>query len=156
MIYPIVMVLLVPACARLADRWRARAGFVAGGGLLAGASAFALLGGGAEDPARIALMLLGLGLGQALSIAALSGLVGDYGRRHAGEVTEGSVYGIFRLVERTGNALGPPVAGALLGLYGFADAAMIVGGAAMACALVFGLAALALRPADLDAKGAEG
>ena len=156
MIYPIVMVLLVPTCAKLADRWRARAAFVAVGGLLAGASAFALAGGGDEDPARIALMLLGLGLGQALSIAALSGLVGDYGRRHAGEVTEGSVYGIFRLVERTGNALGPPVAGALLGLYGFADAAMIVGGAAMACALVFGLAALALRPADLDVEGVEG
>ena len=29
------------------------------------------------------------------------------------------------------------------------------GGAAMACALVFGLAALALRPADLDVEGLE-
>ncbi|MDF2233945.1 MFS transporter [Albimonas sp. CAU 1670] len=156
MIYPIVMVLLVPACAKLADRWQARAGFVAAGGLVAGASAFALAGGGAQEPARIAVMLLGLGLGQAISIAALSGLVGDYGRRHAHEVTEGSVYGIFRLVERTGNALGPPVAGALLGLYGFAGAAMIVGGAVMACALAFGLAALALRPRDLEADGVEG
>lgn len=135
MIYPIIMVLLVPRFAALADRWNMRAPFVAVGGLVAGASAFVMLGETGEAT-LVAVMLLGLGLGQAISIAPLSGLVGELGRELPG-VSESSVYGIFRLVERTGNALGPLIAGALLGIYGFSGAVMIIGGAMALCALAF-------------------
>ena len=82
-------------------------------------------------------MLAGLGLGQAISIAPLSGLVGEMGRALPGSVTESSVYGIFRLVERTGNALGPVVGGLLLGIYGFSATVMIIGGGMALCALLF-------------------
>jgi predicted MFS family arabinose efflux permease len=136
MIYPIAMVLLVPFFASLADRWNMRAQFVAVGGLVAGASAFAVLAGGAYT-LPIAAMLFGLGLGQAISIAPLSGLVGELGRDLPAGISESSVYGIFRLVERTGNALGPLVAGILLGAYGFSTTVAIIGGAMAVCALLF-------------------
>jgi Na+/melibiose symporter-like transporter len=84
-------------------------------------------------------MLLGLGLGQAISIAALSGLVGEFSRTLPAGVNENSVYGVFRLVERSGSALGPLVAGTLLGLYGFSTTIMIIGGGAALCAVLFAL-----------------
>jgi predicted MFS family arabinose efflux permease len=137
MIYPIAMVVLVPLFAALADRHDMRAPFVALGGLIAGLSAFAVMIGG-NGTIPIAVMLLGLGIGQAVSIAALSGLVGELGRDLPQGVSENSVYGIFRLIERTGNALGPLIAGALLGLYGFSTTVMMIGGAAAILALSFG------------------
>ena len=136
MIYPIAMVVLVPFFASLADRWNMRAQFVGLGGLVAGVSAFVVYLGGAHIM-PIAAMLLGLGLGQAISIAPLSGLVGEMGRALPGNVSENSVYGIFRLVERTGNALGPLVGGVLLGIYGFSTTVMIIGGGMALCALLF-------------------
>jgi predicted MFS family arabinose efflux permease len=153
MIYPIAMVLLVPTFATLADRWNMRAGFVAGGGVLAGASAFVVAAGSPDIPV-IGIMLLGLGLGQAISIAALSGLVGDLGRQLPAGVTETSVYGIFRLVERTGNALGPLIAGGLLGFYGFSTTVMLIGGATALCALTFALATTFRRPTNLELPSA--
>lgn len=151
MIYPIAMVLLVPAFAALADRRNKRAQFVALGGLVAGLSGFAvLLDAGSILP--IALMLLGLGLGQAMSIAPLSGLVGELGRALPPTVNENSVYGIFRLVERTGSALGPLVAGALLGVYGFSTTVAIIGGTTAVCALLFLAVIGLLRPAKFELR----
>ncbi len=148
MIYPIAMVVLVPVFATLADRRGLRVQFVALGGLVAGLGAFAVLA-NAGSILPIALMLLALGLGQAMSIAPLSGLVGELGRRLP-DVNENSVYGMFRLVERTGNALGPLVAGALLGIYGFATTATIIGGTAAVCALLFLAVIGLLRPAKFE------
>ncbi len=155
MIYPVAMVLLVPTFASLADRWDMRASFVAGGGMLAGASAFVMLVAEPGVPA-MAAMLLGQGLGQALSIAALSGLVGDFARRLPGSVNESSVYGIFRLVERSGNALGPLLAGTLLGLYGFAATVTVIGSGVAACALIFGVTMIARRTTALELPTAGG
>jgi predicted MFS family arabinose efflux permease len=154
MIYPIMMVILVPVFARVSDRWERRSAFVALGGLIAGASAFFVLLGDGQQILPIALVLLGLGLGQAVSIAPLSGLVGELGRELGG-VNENSVYGIFRLVERTGNALGPLIAGALLGIYGFRTTVMLIGGATAVSAALFGtLLALAReRSAGVPAIG---
>jgi MFS family permease len=137
MIYPVAMVLLVPVFASLADRWDMRTGFVVIGGLVAGASAFAMLL-GADQIAPLALMLFGLGVGQAISIAPLSGLVGELSRELPTDVSETSVYGIFRLFERTGSAFGPLIAGALLGLYQFQMTVIIIGAATGLSALLFG------------------
>lgn len=136
MIYPIAMVLLVPVFASIADRSNMRVQFVALGGIVAGLSSFVLLAHG-DAVLMIALMLVGLGLGQAISIAPLSGLVGEVARDLPAEIGESSVYGIFRLVERTGNALGPLVSGLLLGLYGFETTVMIIGAGMAVCALCF-------------------
>jgi Na+/melibiose symporter-like transporter len=147
------MVLLVPFFASLADRWDMRAPFVGFGGLVAGSSAFLVLVGG-DETIPIALLLLGLGLGQAISIAPLSGLVGELGRELP-KVSENSVYGIFRLVERTGNALGPLIAGALLGTYGFSSTVMMIGGATAICAVSFGALIWLVRQPTIDAPARE-
>lgn len=155
MIYPIAMVLLVPVFAAIADRRNMRAQFVALGGLVAGLSAFAVLF-DADGVLLIAIMLAGLGLGQAISIAPLSGLVGELGRGLPAGVNENSVYGIFRLVERTGNALGPLVAGTLLGIYGFSATVAIIGGATAICALLFLAIVGLMRPARFGMPAARG
>ena len=104
----------------------------------------------------LAALLLLLGMGQAMSIAPQSALVGEFGRRLARPVGESTLYGIFRLVERTGSALGPILAGALLGLYGFPAAALAigagvaVGGALFAAAIA--VTAVRPKPAGDDAR----
>ncbi|MBX3539286.1 MAG: MFS transporter [Chelatococcus sp.] len=126
MVYPIAMVLLVPAFAALASRLNQRAPFVALGGIVAGLSGLSVLI-SAEEPLVLALMLGLFGIGQAISIAPQSALVGEFGRGLSGDISESSLYGIFRLVERTGNALGPAFAGFLLGRYGFTSAVVTIG-----------------------------
>ncbi|CAH1653187.1 MFS transporter [Chelatococcus asaccharovorans] len=126
MVYPIAMVILVPVFAALASRFNQRAPFVALGGIVAGLSGLSVLI-SAEEPLVLALMLGLFGIGQAISIAPQSALVGEFGRALAGDISDSSLYGIFRLVERTGNALGPACAGFLLGRYGFTSAVIVIG-----------------------------
>lgn len=145
MIYPLAMVVLVPVFASLADRDDRRVLFVIGGGLLAGLSGLVVLG----DPDNVfvlAAMLLLLGLGQAMSIAPQSALVGAFGKRLAAPVAESSVYGVFRLVERSGSALGPVLAGVLLALYGFSAAVVLIGLAVALGAALFGLTVMIAQP----------
>ena len=145
MIYPLAMVLLVPAFASLARGAGQRVRLVALGGMVAGLGALIVL----IDPdsvMAIGAVLLCLGLGQAMSIASQSALVGEFGNDLPEPVGEATLYGIFRLVERTGNALGPLVAGTLLGIYGFVPAVVGIGlGVAGGAALFALTAALAPR-----------
>lgn len=138
MVYPLVMVLLVPMFASVAGNVNRRTALVTGGGLVAGLGAM-LMTVGADSIYVIAAMLLMLGIGQAMSIAAQSALVGQYGAHLDGRISESSLYGIFRLIERIGSALGPAIGGALLGLYGFASGVVLIGACVAACAVVFGL-----------------
>ncbi|MGU3494994.1 MFS transporter [Xanthobacteraceae bacterium A53D] len=148
MIYPVIMVLAVPLFAALADRWSARSSFVAAGGLLAGAGALVVAFG--TSPLILALVLGLLGLGQAMSIAPQSALVADSARHVPGERSAG-VLGLFRLVERSGNAVGPAFAGVLLGTFGFVTSMMSIGGLVVVGAAAFVLAGR--RPARRKASG---
>ncbi|NBC31559.1 MAG: MFS transporter [Alphaproteobacteria bacterium] len=152
MIYPLAMVVLVPVFASLADRDDRRVLLVASGGLLAGLGTLLVLG----DPENVfvlAAMLLLLGLGQAMSIAPQSALVGAFGKKLATPVSEGAVYGVFRLIERSGSALGPVLGGLLLGLYGFSTAVMLIGLAVALGAALFGLTVMAVRRTGEAASG---
>jgi len=152
MIYPLAMVILVPVFASLADRDDRRVLLVTGGGLLAGLGTLLVLG----DPDNVFLlgaMLLLLGLGQAMSIAPQSALVGAFGKRLAAPVAEGSLYGVFRLIERSGSALGPVLGGLLLGLYGFSTAVMTIGLTVALGAALFGLAVAAAQRSGKAAQG---
>lgn len=135
-IYPLTMVLLVPLAARLADRWRQRGNFVVAGGLLAGASAMlAWPADGALMP--LAVVLLGLGLGQALSITPQSALVADLARSLP--VRQGAgILGLFRLTERGGSALGPAAGAWLLPAVGFGPALAVIGALTLGGSLVYG------------------
>ena len=124
-IYPLTMVLLVPLAARWADRWNQRSAFVVAGGLLAGASALLAWPAG-TSPMVLALVLLGLGLGQALSIAPQSALVADFASRCAPQ-QNAAVLGLFRLIERGGSALGPASGALLLAAWGLGPALASIG-----------------------------
>ena len=138
MIYPLMMVLGVPVFASLADRFKQRTTFVIAGCVVAGAGtlfAFAV-----PTPAVIAAILLMLGLGQAMSIASQSSLVADSARHVPGGRSAG-VLGLFRVVERGGNAAGPAVAGALFGIVGFSFATLSIGVMVLAGALGYAFSA---------------
>ena len=135
-IYPLTMVLLVPLAARLADRWGQRSAFVLAGGLLAGCSAILAWPAGAS-PTGLALVLLGLGLGQSLSIAPQSALVADFARGAPAGHGAG-ILGLFRLVERGGSALGPATGALLLPLLGFGPALATIGLGVVGASLAYG------------------
>ncbi len=135
MIYPLLMVLAVPFFAALADRWNARAGFVIAGGLVSGIGSMLV----PLHPSAVLIVvaLALLGLGQSMSIASQSALVADTAA-HAGGRPAG-VLGLFRLVERSGNAAGPAGAGVLLAAVGFSIATALLGAVVVAGAAVFAL-----------------
>lgn len=136
MIYPVLMVIAVPVFAALAERLKARAAFVVSGGLVAGTGTLLLLA-GTSIPIVAAVLAL-LGLGQAMSIAAQSALVAD-SAEHATKGGSAGVLGLFRLIERSGNAVGPAAAGLLLAAVGFASSAASIGILVVAGALGFAL-----------------
>ncbi|MFG1393416.1 MFS transporter [Xanthobacter agilis] len=135
MIYPLLMVLAVPVFAALADRLRARAAFVVAGGLVCGLGALAVPL--YPSVALIVFALAMLGLGQALSIASQSALVADMAALPG--FSSAGVLGLFRLVERSGNAAGPAAAGILLAAVGFSVTTAAMGVVVVAGAVAFAL-----------------
>ncbi len=144
-LYALAMIVLVPAVSRFSDRMGYRPGFVlVGAALSASAVVHPLLW---EAPWGEAVMVLQIGVAQALSITPQSALVGELGRRHLPDVPEGMVYGVFRLVERSGNAIGPALTAVILGSYGFNMALIVVG-----CVSALG-AVLYVAGVSLGSKG---
>lgn len=151
MLYGVLMLALSPLAARLADRWRERAAFVAAGGFVSGAAALAPL---AADPILgLVCTILGLGVAQAISISAQLALVPEVAAAECRAAGQGPVFGLFRLIERSGSAAGPFIAAALLMRFGPDGAAaglgaVAAGGAALfALVLAFERRAQARRPA---------
>ncbi|MFG1431618.1 MFS transporter [Xanthobacter sp. V2C-8] len=142
MIYPLLMVVAVPVFAALADRLQARATFVVAGGLVAGLGALVM----PLHPSvgLIVFALAMLGLGQALSIASQSALVADTAANRG--FSPAGVLGLFRLVERSGNAAGPAGAGILMAAIGFSFTTGLMGAVVVAGALVFALSGQRLAP----------
>ena len=138
MIYPLAMVLLVPVFARQADQGQRRTWFVLVGGLVAGGSALLAWPAG-NAPWGLALVLLGVGVGQALSITPQSAMVADLARSAPPRVGA-RVLGVFRLTERGGSALGPLVGAWLLAALGFGGAVAAIGVATLAGSAAYGLA----------------
>jgi len=135
MIYPLMMVAAVPLLAALADRLKARAGFVIAGGLISGLGAMAV----PLHPGVVAIVvaLALLGLGQALSIASQSALVADTAGLPG--FSSAGVLGLFRLVERSGNAAGPASAGVLMASVGFSVTTALLGVVVVAGAAAYAL-----------------
>ena len=92
-------------------------------------------GGGGVWP--LALVLLGLGMGQALSITPQSALIADLARSLPARQGAG-VLGLFRLTERGGSALGPAVGAWLLPVLGFGPAVAAVGALVLGGSLAYG------------------
>ena len=143
MTYGVMVVLLAPLAARWATT-RGRMEWLVGGGLmLSGLGGLVLLA-GADIPYVFAAMVL-VGGGQALSISAQSALVSEHCAVAIAELGEGAVFGVYRLLERLGNAAGPLLAAALVMAHGYRSGFIALGGFVCLCGLLF--IGLTRRPA---------
>lgn len=144
LIYGFLMLTLVPWFARQAQsggkdhtRW-----FVAAGLLVASFSGvvplLVITGVLAEVPTLLIALTVAtaLGLGQAIAISSQASMVQSLQSAYAPDTPQFSWLGTYRLVERLGNAAGPPLVAGLLLLYGTDKTLVIFGLAAAVCALL--------------------
>ncbi len=138
MTYATVMVVLAPVTAALATN-RERMHWLVGGGLLiSGVGGMLLLAGGSLVWIFFAVILIGLG--QSASISAQSALVSEHCEAEVAQLGEGVVYGVYRLLERIGNALGPMLAAGLVMAVGYRSSFGVIGGLVFLCGIGFLLA----------------
>ena len=88
-------------------------------------------------PAHGKLGVLLVGLGQSLSITAQSALVSEHCHEEIERMGDQTVYGVYRLLERLGNALGPIFAGALVMTYGYQRGFVAIGTLVFVCGVAF-------------------
>jgi MFS family permease len=135
MLYGLMMVLLTPFAARLVDRVGHRLAFVSLGGLVAGAGVICISASPSTEMMLLAILILGAA--QAISITPQLALVPEACPDECGEIGQATVMGFFRLFERIGSALGPPIAAFLLHQFGFVFAIVAIGaGVAAGCVLL--------------------
>jgi MFS family permease len=129
------MVLIVPLSARLSDSSMRRDRYVSVGLIISGVSGLLLL---LSDSF---LVLFGvvflLGLGQALSIAAQSALVAEHCQEEIRIFGHDAVYGVYRLLERLGNAMGPLIASILVVFWGYQGAFVAISALVLLCGIAF-------------------
>jgi MFS family permease len=125
MTYGAVMVVVAPVTAALATT-RERMHWLVGGGLVvSGLGGVLMLAGGGIGWVFAAVVLVGVG--QALSISAQSALVAEHCPGEIARMGDGIVYGVYRLLERLGNALGPMIAAALVLFVGYRSSFVVIG-----------------------------
>jgi MFS family permease len=138
MVYAVMMVLIVPLSASLSDASMRRDRYVSVGLIISGLSGLLLL---VSDSF---LVLFGvvflLGLGQALSIAAQSALVAEHCQEEIRIYGSDAVYGVYRLLERLGNALGPLIASILVIFWGYQGAFIAISAIVLVCGIAFTIA----------------
>lgn len=150
MAYAVVMVLMAPLAASLATT-RERMHWLVGGGLVvSGLGAAAVLAGGGVGVLLLAVVLIGVG--QSLSISAQSALVGEHCVAEIRQLGEGVVYGVYRLLERIGNALGPLIAAALVMHLKYRASFVVIGVAVAVAGVAF---LLATRHRTLHGRAAD-
>jgi MFS family permease len=137
MVYAVMMVLIVPLAARISDVGARREQLVAMGLCISGMGGLLML------TSASATMVFGvvflLGLGQAISIAAQSALVGELCGDEIRRYGDGAVYGVYRMLERFGNALGPLIAALLVVRLGYPGAFVAMSILVLVCGILFGL-----------------
>jgi MFS family permease len=139
MVYAVMMVLIVPLSATLSDASAHRERYVSAGLILSGLSGFLMLA--SENSILVLFGVVALlGLGQALSMAPQSALVGEQCREEIRRYGDDAVYGVYRLLERLGNALGPLAASVLVVLWGYQGAFVAISAFVLACGVLFMLA----------------
>jgi MFS family permease len=150
MAYAVIMVLIAPLTPPLATTRERMHGLVGGGLVVSGIGGVLMLAGGGIGWVLAAVMLIGLG--QSLAISAQSALVADQCEEAIAQLGEGTVYGVYRLLERIGNALGPIIAGTLVLHFDYRPSFVVIGAAVALCGAIFMTVAhrnsqLALKPA---------
>lgn len=150
MTYAVVMVVMAPITAALATT-RERMHWLVGGGLVvSGLGGVVVLASGGMGLMFLAVVLIGLG--QSMSISAQSALVAEHCTEAIARMGEGVIYGVYRLLERIGNAMGPMLAAGLAVHFNYQTGFVAIGAAVAACGAFFLLATsrqakVALAPA---------
>jgi MFS family permease len=151
MVYAVMMVMIVPLSASLSDTSLRRDRYVSVGLIISGLSGLLLL---LSDSF---LVLFGvvflLGLGQALSIAAQSALVAEHCQEEIRIYGHDAVYGVYRLLERLGNAIGPLLASILVVFWGYKGAFVAISVVVLFCGLAFTVASRGFD--EPEAQGAK-
>lgn len=137
MVYAVLMVLIVPLAASAADRGSSRERLVATGLCISGLGGFLLLA--TSSFWVIFGVVFTLGIGQALSIASQSALVADHCQEEIRRFGSDAVYGVYRLLERLGNALGPLLASVLVIYFDYEGAFIAISGLVLVSGLLFAL-----------------
>ena len=143
MTYAVMMVVLGPVMAGLATSKQAMRWLVGGGLVVSGFGGLLMLAGAGMAWVFAAVVLIGLG--QSMSMAAQSALLADHCAPEMSQLGEGVVYGIYRLLERLGNALGPLIAAVLVLQVQYRHSFVVIGGAVMLCGFAFLLATRSRR-----------
>lgn len=151
MTYAVMMVVGTPIAAALATTRERMEHLVCAGLFISGSGGLLLLFGGGVLWVFAAIFLVGLG--QSLSIAAQSALVREHCEAEVAALGEPSVYGVYRLLKRFGNAVGPLLAAALVLTVGYRDSFVWAGAAVALCGVFFMLATR--RPAAPALASAE-
>ncbi len=136
MSYGIAAFLLGPVFARAADRLRAHGVMVCAGGIISGAALLPILF--AQSSSWVLVAVVGLGIGQAMSIASLLAVVTLVAARELQQLGQAPVLGAFRLLERLGAAAGPFVAAAGTASLGLAGTMAGLGAFGVLSAVLFG------------------
>jgi MFS family permease len=153
MTYGVVMVVLGPVTARLATN-RQRMHLLVGGGLLVSGLGGALMLLGPEVGWVFVAVAL-VGLGQSMSISAQSALVAEHCGPEIEKLGEGVVYGVYRLLERLGNAAGPLIAATLALQLGQRTGFVLIGCGVALCGAAFLLATLPRRVRSTNSAEAD-
>ncbi len=138
MTYAVAMVVLAPLTAGWATN-RERMHWLVGGGLVvSGLGGVLMLSGAGVGWVFLAVLLVGLG--QSMSISAQSALVSEHCQSEIERLGEGTVYGVYRLLERLGNASGPLLAAVLLRWLDYRYSFAALGAGVAVCGIAFLLA----------------
>jgi predicted MFS family arabinose efflux permease len=143
MLYGVVMVVVGPLAASLASTRHRMQWLVGAGLLLSGLGTLLMLVDNHVGWIFAAVFMVGLG--QSLSMAAQSALVREHCEAEVSAMGEPAVYGVYRLLERLGNALGPLLAAGLLMAFGYRSGFAVTGAAVALCGFVF---LMITRPAE--------
>lgn len=135
MLYAIVMVVAIPLAARWSGEPSRRRWFVSAGLLISGTAG--LLPIAVPGIAGIVMLVLLLGIGQSLAIAPQTAMVAPICKKEIMLLGEGTVMGVYRLIERIGNVFGPIVAAVLLQRFGFGLTFALIGLFVLLCGVSF-------------------
>lgn len=141
-LYPLVMVVVSPLAARLADRLGWRAGQVALGGLVGGIGLMAPLVMG-SGPLPVAIAIVALGVSHGMSASPMLAMLPDVCWTECRSMGYTNVLGFVRLVERIGSVAGPLLAAALIPLWGLWGTSVALGATVLGLAVIFAIASAA-------------